>query len=142
MRTSARNQFTGKVTDVRHGAVNDEIQLEIAGGQTIVAVVTHRSAENLGLQVGTEAFALIKASSVIVMVDADESRMSARNCLTGVVTRLEPGAVNSEVVLELPGGSSVAAIVTLESAKHLGLEVGKPASALFKASSVILGVSD
>ncbi len=142
MKTSARNQFTGKITAVTRGAVNDEVQLEIAGGHNIVAVVTHRSADNLGLKAGAEAFALIKASSVIIMVDADPSRLSARNCLTGVVSRLEPGAVNSEVVIDLPGGGAVAAIITVKSAKKLGLAVGKPASAIFKASSVILGVSD
>lgn len=140
MKTSARNQFLGKVTQVRPGAVNDEIELEVAGGQKIVAIVTHESVGGLGLQVGEEAFALIKASSIIVVTDDHDAKFSARNRLAGTVSRLQSGAVNTEVVIELPGGGSVAAIVTNDSSQALGLDVGKPALAIFKASSVILGV--
>jgi molybdate transport system regulatory protein len=140
MRTSARNQFLGRVSRLKTGAVNDEVELEIAGAQTLVAIVTHESAENLGLQVGSEAFALVKSSSVIVMTDDEGVRLSARNRLAGTVTRLVPGAVNTEVVIELPGGGAVAAIITNESSKALALTEGAAATALFKASSVILGV--
>lgn len=142
MKTSARNQFIGKVVALERGAVNDEVQIEIAGGQRITAIVTHASTENLGLKVGREAFALIKASSVILAVDADQARVSTRNRLAGTVARIEKGAVNSEVVVDLPGGGTVAAIVTVASVKNLGLQVGKPVTAWFKASSVIVGTSD
>ncbi|HWI10862.1 MAG TPA: TOBE domain-containing protein, partial [Burkholderiaceae bacterium] len=67
--------------------------------------------------------------------------LSARNQLAGRVTRILPGAVNTEVVLELPGGGSVAAIVTNTSAMALGLAPGRAATAVFKASSVIVGVA-
>lgn len=140
LKTSARNQFLGRVSAVKPGAVNDEIALELAGGQTIVAIVTRESTENLGLVVGAEAFALVKASSIIVMTDSEGARLSARNQLAGSVLRLQPGAVNAEVVLALPGGASIAAIITNDSCASLGLAVGAAASAVFKASSVILGV--
>lgn len=140
MKTSARNQFLGKVTNVRKGAVNDEIDLEIVGGQRIVAIITRTSTDNLGLQAGTEAFALIKASSVIIVTGDEDAKISARNRLTGTISRLQPGAVNSEVVIELPGGGAIASIITNESALNLGLSVGEKASAIFKASSVIVGV--
>jgi molybdate transport system regulatory protein len=55
------------------------------------------------------------------------------------VTAVRPGAVNAEVVLDIGGGMSLAAIVTQESLKSLGLAPGAKATALFKASSVILG---
>ena len=133
MRTSARNQFFGTVTRVTQGAVNDEVALDIAGGQQIVAIVTRESSENLGLAPGRQAFALIKSSSVIVMTGADGARLSARNQLAGQVTRLMRGAVNSEVVIALAGGGSVAATITNESVDALGLEEGAAATALFKA---------
>lgn len=142
MKTSARNQFVGKVVAVRPGAVNDEIELAIAGGERIVATVTRESTESLGLAPGREAFALVKASSVILMVDGDTARLSARNRLAGEVARVEPGAVNAEVLVDLPGGGSVAAIVTIESARKLDLKPGRPVTALFKASSVIVGTAD
>ena len=139
MKTSARNHFVGPVTRVQPGAVNDEIEIEVAGGHHIVAIVTHESAENLGLQVGAQAFALVKASSIVIVTDADGAKFSARNRLTGKISRLVPGAVNTEVVIDLTGGGSVAAIITNESSSALALAEGATATALFKASSVIVG---
>lgn len=140
MRTSARNQFFGTISAIRRGAVNDEVSLQVAGGHAIVAIVTHESSENLGLRPGLEAYALIKSSSVIVVTDAAGARYSARNCLAGTVSRVLPGAVNSEVRIDLSGGIAVAAIITNESCDALALKPGSAASALFKASSVIIGV--
>lgn len=141
MRTSARNQFAGTVCALRAGAINDEIELEIIGGQRIVATVTRESCTELGLAVGAKAFALIKASAIILMTESEDVRLSARNQLKGQVLRLTEGAVNSEVILALPGGGTVAAIVTQASARSLGLSVGVAATAIFKASSVIIGVA-
>lgn len=140
MKSSARNQLFGSVTRLTRGAINDEVEVSVAGGVTIVATVTHDSAAELGLQTGSEAFALIKSSSVILVGDDGSARFSARNRLHGVVARIRGGAVHSEVVVELPAGISVAAIITNESAQALGLQVGREITALFKASSVILGV--
>ena len=139
MKTSARNHFAGQVTRVQRGSVNDEIEIEAAGGHKVVAIVTHESAEGLGLEVGAQAFALVKASSIVVVTDADKARFSARNRMTGTVSRLVPGAVNTEVVIDLAGGGSVAAIITNESSTVLALAEGTTATAIFKASSVIVG---
>ncbi|AZQ52960.1 TOBE domain-containing protein [Burkholderia cenocepacia] len=140
MRTSARNQFAGQISAVKPGAVNDEITLHTQDGLDIVAVITHGSAASLGLAAGTNAFALVKASSVIVMVDVDSSKVSARNCVTGTVASIAKGAVNSEVVIKAAGGAEIVAIVTNDSVDRLGLASGTAASAIFKASSVIVGV--
>lgn len=141
MKTSARNHFAGSVRAVRAGAINDEIELEVNDAVRIVATVTRESRSELGLEVGAAAFALVKASSVVVMVDADDVRLSARNQLSGRVAAVTPGAVNDQVVIDLDGGGRVAAIVTHESAASLGIAVGGRATAVFKASSVIVGVS-
>ena len=139
MQTSARNQFAGEVVDITHGAVNDEVTLRTADGLEIVAIITHGSATTLGLSAGKRAFARVKASSVIVMVDVSKNQVSARNCIAGTVTRVTKGAVNSEVTIEA-SGAQIAAILTNESVERLGLAAGKAASAIFKASSVIVGV--
>lgn len=140
MKTSARNQFLGKVLSVKEGAVNDEVVVGIAGGQQIVAIITHGSTLELKLKKGAEVFALIKSSSVILVAEERDVKFSARNHMSGIISRVQPGAVNTEVMIELPGGGSIAAIVTNESSKNLKLEAGKKISAIFKASSVILGV--
>ena len=114
----------------------------MAGGETLAAIVTHESVQNLGLRVGVEAIALVKASWVIVTpASGRRLQLSARNQLTGTVRRLLRGAVNTEVVIALKGGNSVAAIITNGAAKELRLAEGKRARAIFKASSVILGVA-
>ncbi|MHA3903648.1 TOBE domain-containing protein [Castellaniella sp. WN] len=140
MKTSARNTFTGTVSNIRPGAVNDEIGIALAGGRSIHAIITSGSAKALDLRVGCEVFALVKSSSVILVVEEGAARFSARNCLQGRITRLETGAVNTEVVLD-SDGLALAAIITNESARGLGLTVGSQVRAIFKASSVIVGVA-
>jgi molybdopterin-binding protein len=60
--------------------------------------------------------------------------------LKGEVKQVKPGAVNTEVILELPGGSEIVSIITKESAEKLGLAPGKEAYAIIKASNVMVGV--
>ncbi|WER49994.1 TOBE domain-containing protein [Cupriavidus sp. WKF15] len=140
MITSARNQFSGEVAQARHGAVNDEVILRLDGGQEIVATVTSESASRLGLAAGKKATAMVKATSVIVMVDVDVSKVSARNAVSGKVSDIRKGAVNTDVTITDDTGLAISAIITNSSADRLGLAVGKPAAAVFKASSVIVAV--
>jgi molybdopterin-binding protein len=65
--------------------------------------------------------------------------ISARNVLKGKVKSVTPGTVNTEVKLELPGGSEVVSIITKASAENLGLAEGKEVYAIIKASNVIIG---
>lgn len=67
-------------------------------------------------------------------------KLSARNILKGKVKRIKPGVVNTEVVIELPGGTEIVSIITKESADRLGLAAGKEAYAIIKASNVMIGV--
>ena len=140
MKTSARNQFVGIVTGLLEGAVNDEVQLGLPGGAQIVAIVTRDSTQQLGLRIGTPAFALVKSSSVMISTDLLGVRLSARNQWPGDIVALRPGAVNAEVMIEIAGGARIAATVTQSSVAALGLRSGQRATAIFKASSVILGV--
>jgi molybdopterin-binding protein len=67
-------------------------------------------------------------------------KISARNILKGKVKKITPGSVNSEVILELPGGQEITSIITKRSAESLGLAVGKPCYAVIKSSEVMIGV--
>jgi molybdate transport system regulatory protein len=142
LRTSARNQLYGTVTSIVRGAVNDEVSIALPGDQTIVSVITHESAEALGLVPGSAAYALVKASSVVLIAgDGAPARLSTRNRLHGVVGAIQRGAVSAEVAVELAGGVVIVGVVTDSSVDMLGLAIGQQATAAFKASSVILGVS-
>lgn len=141
MRTSARNQFRGKVTAVNRGAVNGDVILALGDGLAVQANITNEAIDELGLRPGKPAFAIIKASFVLLSPD-ENVRVSARNRLTGTIVCIMPGAVNTEVKLELAGGRILTAIVTAESQQELGLDVGQRCTALVKSSHVLVGVAD
>lgn len=140
MKTSARNVFRGVIEAVTPGAVNAEVRLRVAPEHVVTAIVTTDSVGDLGLCPGREALALISASSVILATGEGALRTSARNALFGVVAAHEPGAVNDEVTLELAPGKQLVAVITRSAAEALDLKVGDRATALIKASHVILAV--
>lgn len=69
-KVSARNRLKGRVSMVSKGIVNAEVSLDLANGETITATITNASAEMLGLSTGTTAWALFKASAVILSVES------------------------------------------------------------------------
>jgi molybdate transport system regulatory protein len=140
MRISARNVLAGTVKSVIKGAVNAEVTLALEGGEAVVAVITNSSAESLGLEPGKSAYAVIKASEVMIGVGVAASSISARNVLPGVIANVQQGAVNSEVEVQLAGGTKVVASITKASVERLQLHKGVSVSAVVKASNVLVGV--
>lgn len=69
MKLSARNQFKGKVVGIKEGAVNGIVQIDIGGGNIVSSTISMTSIEELGLEVGKDAVAVIKATSVLVGVE-------------------------------------------------------------------------
>ena len=138
MKTSARNQFHGTVQDVVLGTVNAEVQVLLKGGQVIIASITKESVATLKIEIGKAVIALIKTPQIILVSDFGGYTLSARNQLVGAISRIKPGAVNTEVDLVLTGGDSVAATITNDSVESLNLQVGDSVTAIFKAGSVIL----
>ncbi|MEQ9001255.1 MAG: molybdopterin-binding protein [Coleofasciculus sp. B1-GNL1-01] len=69
MEVSARNTFKGTVKKVVPGAVNSEVTIEVAPGVEMTAIITKSSAERLGLAEGKEAYAVVKATDVMVATD-------------------------------------------------------------------------
>jgi molybdate transport system regulatory protein len=141
MKVSARNTFAGTVTAITNGAVNAEVTLALKGGIPLIATITNGAIDNLGLQTGIEAYAIIKASSVIIGTDLHDAKVSARNIFCGTISKIIEGPVNTEVDVEIGGDNTVSAVITHDSAIRLELKVGGHACAMFKASSVIIGVN-
>ena len=140
MQISARNQFNGIVKDIRTGAVNSEVTVSLPTGQEIVAAITCESVSNLGLEKGKAVVVLIKAGSVLIANDLDNIKLSARNQLSGIISHIERGSVNSIVDLDLGDGLALSAGITVKSSDLLNLVPGQKATAVFKAGAVILGV--
>ena len=139
MTVSARNQLHGTVSKLVKGMVNTEVDLTLDGGDTVTAIVTNKAVEALGLAEGSKAFAIVKASWVILS-KGGSGEISARNNLCGTIKALLKGQVSTEVDIALPGGSVVTAILTNESIDKMKLSEGDSVCAFFKASNVILGV--
>ena len=140
MRISARNILAGTVQKVEKGAVNSEVLLKLRGGEMVTAIITNSSAASLGLATGKSAFVIVKASEVMIGKGFDGTKLSARNVLAGEVASVTDGAVNSEIVVRLPGGSEVVALITKASVHKLDLAVGDKVAAVVKASNVMIGV--
>lgn len=140
MNLSARNQLKGTVTEIKKGAVNNEVSVSLAKGTVLTSIITATSCENLGLKAGDEVYAIIKASNVMIGEEGGGLKLSARNQLKGTVKQLQEGAVNAEVELTLDGGEEITSIITMASAKRLGLKAGVKAAAIIKASDIMIGV--
>ncbi len=141
MKTTARNQFAGSITEFEIGPVAAQATLTTAAGLEITATMTAAAAKKLPLREGAAGIALVKASAVVLVTDFAGYALSARNQLAGTVSRIEKGAVSSLVRVTLPGGTVITASVTNDAIGALGLAVGQPATAVFKAYAVMLAVA-
>ncbi len=138
MKTSARNQFSGKVKAIYAGTTNDEIVVDIGQDLEVIATITRGSTKRLGLAVSKEVIALIKAPWIILADASDDYEFSTCNNFASEITAIIKGSVNSEIYLKTQGNMELVSIVTNESVANLQLEVGKKVKALFKAPHVIL----
>lgn len=138
VKSSARNQWVGTVAAIRAGAVNDEVEIALAGGTRLAAIVTRESTDALGLRLQQTVIALVKSSAVLLATDLGGAKVSARNRLAGVVQNVRPGAVNAEVTLAGEGGLPVVAVVTQGAVDALELAPGCAVTILVKASDVVL----
>ncbi|MCR5665572.1 MAG: TOBE domain-containing protein [Eubacterium sp.] len=137
MKLSARNQIEGTIAAVNEGAVNAIVAMDFAG-ETISGTISMAAVKELGLAKGTKATAIIKATEV--MIGIGDLTLSARNKLAGKVTAIDEGAVNAIVKVEVAGGNTISATISMASVKDLGLAVGKEVVAVIKATSVMFAI--
>jgi molybdate transport system regulatory protein len=134
---SARNQFEGTVSKVTEGAVNGIVTIDV-NGTPVTATISMGSIKNLDIKPGVKACAVVKATEV--MVGKGKLQLSARNQFPGKVTAIEEGAVNAIVKIEALGGNTVTSTISIAAVKELGLKVGEEATAVIKATSVMVGI--
>lgn len=144
MKISARNRIQGRITEIRRGAVNNQVVIDLGDGQQLLAIVTDDACKALDLerhrQAGSPVLALFKASAVL-LVDPDEPwTFSARNQLTGQVICVEKGPANAEVQLRLNNGLLITATVTRQATDENWIQTGASLTALIKASQIILAL--
>lgn len=69
MKISARNRIKGKIVEVKKGATTAHVRIDVGGGQVVMAAITNEAVDELGLAPGKDAYAVIKASDVMVGLD-------------------------------------------------------------------------
>ena len=138
MQLSARNQFAGTVTKVTDGAVNGIVTIDVSG-TPVSATISMAAIRELDLTPGKKAYAVIKATEVMVGLGA-HLPLSARNQFPGKVLSVDKGAVNSIVKMEVLGGNILSATISNMAVAELGLAAGVDALAVIKATSVMVGI--
>lgn len=140
MVTSARNQFTGTITKIIKGAVSAEVILKLDDTIQLTAIVPNSSLLDLDLNKGSIAHALFQSTCAVLSTEKN-LKISARNQFLGKVERVEKGAVNSEVTVNLGNRKIVTSTISNVSVLELKLKPGKEVMVLIKSSDVILGVN-
>ncbi len=138
MQVSARNQLKGTISEIKVGAVNNEVVLLLGDGEQLTTIITQESCKALGLVKGKTAVAIIKAPWVVLAKPDCGLIFSARNQFKGKVSNIIEGAVNSTVHMVTDKGVEITAIITNESLQDMKLAKGNEILALIKASSVML----
>lgn len=140
MKISARNILKGTVVAVAKGAVNGVVSIKV-GNAVVKADITMDAIGSLELAEGKEAYAIIKASSVMFAAGSEPiAAISARNQLPGTVVEVNKGAVNGHVTVETSDGVRIKGSITNEAIDALGLSEGEPAIAIVKSTDVMVGV--
>lgn len=140
MKTSARNQLKGSISNIITGRVASEIVIDLGADTALKAVITNDGKDAMGLKVGSSVYALIKASFVMVAKEKP-SRISIRNILETQVDEIIEGLVNCELKLKM-GEQILTAMVTEEAVRELEIQKGDTVYALIKANTIVIGVDE
>ncbi|MFI8481742.1 TOBE domain-containing protein [Pseudomonas sp. NPDC078700] len=139
MRTSARNQLHGQVVAINGQGRNDEIRLELAGGQHLTAQITHDSTQTLELEIGSQVIALIKAGWLELLAP-QHLCTPGYNCMQGRVEELLSATDGpTEVKIILPSGQTLCALAQPLQLDELQLTIGSAVQVQFAPSQVLLG---
>lgn len=132
----ARNVIKGTVKEIKKGAVNGIVKVDIGNGIVISSNCSMESIEQLNLSVGKEVQVVIKAMGV--MLANEKLNIGARNQIEGTVFEIKKGTVNCLVKLKTSNDLVITANLSLESVEELGIKEGNKAVAIFKAMNVLL----
>jgi len=137
--TSARNQFSGRISAISLGEVFADVRIRLDAGNELVAVVTLQSVDKMELKEGKEVYALFKAGAV-VLTTAQDPVISFENRLCGKIGSVQKGLVYTEISVRLMGEKTIVSVVNNQVAEQMGLVPGLQVCALFNAANVILAL--
>ncbi len=137
-KTSARNTFFGKISDIQKGDVQAKVELVTIGGDQVTALITIDSLARLGLRPGMLISAEVKAPWVVLQKGGEEPNCTAENKFQGTIARINKGQVATEYVVRIADGTELCSLVTSESSRRLDLKESDSVWAMFNSFSAVL----
>jgi molybdate transport system regulatory protein len=139
-KTSARNTFFGKISGIRKGDIQSQVDLVTVGGDAVTTVITNNSLKRLGIKVGSLIAAEVKAPWVILQKGESKPSCTAENIFHGEVTGILRGKLTTEFTVRIHDGTELCSVVSEESRRKLGIREHDKVWALFNSFAVILRV--
>ncbi|MCK5716045.1 MAG: TOBE domain-containing protein [Thiomargarita sp.] len=134
------NQFLGTVVSLKQDSLIVEVILQLTGNDQIVSIITPTGMQNLGLRMGSQAYAIVKPSQIMLMHADSGLRVSARNHLCGKTLKVAEGKIHAKVSLQLKSGNVFQAVIPQETISELDIKAGEHICCIFRAIDVILAV--
>ena len=135
--TSARNQLPCTVSGIESAGLNTLLTLALEGGDVLHSIITEKSVRSMGLELGAEAYAIIKSSDVRFVAHKPNND-GENNLIPGTVEAMESAGDDVEISLRLNGGALLVALLSLSDAD--GLSIGSKAYALISPKHIIIGL--
>jgi len=139
-KTSARNNFFGKISSIKKGDIQAKIEMITPSGDMVTTVITNDSLSRLGLKTGSLITAEVKAPWVILQKNDREPESSAENRFIGTITRINKGKITTEYVVRIADGTELCSIVTTENARLTGFKENDRVWAIFNSFAVVLHI--
>jgi molybdate transport system regulatory protein len=139
-KTSARNFFFGKISGMKRGDIQSQVELTTVEGYPLTTIITNDSLGRLGLKVGKSVSAEVKAPWVVLQRCDEEPECSADNRFKGIIQRINSGSVNTEYVVGISDRIELCSVVSTGSSRLLALRKGDTVWALFNCYCVVLHV--
>ncbi len=134
--TSARNQLPSKISEIHLSGLQAILHLSIAGGETIRSSITAKSAQNMGLAVGSDIYAIIKSSDITITKEPPLPHANS-NILEGKISSIENSQDSIEIGLALSENTTLIALLNTQNSNTF--EVGDKAYALISINNIIIG---
>jgi molybdate transport system regulatory protein len=139
-KTSARNTFFGKISNIQKGDIQSRLHLATLNGEIVATVITNNSLERLGLKIGSLVAAEVKAPWVVLQKSKTRPLCTAENIFRGTVSGILRGKITTEFLVTTENGTELCSVVTRESGKKLTLKQKDNVWVFFNSFAVILHV--
>ena len=140
-KTSARNSFFGKISTIRKGDIQTIVEVVSVSGNVITSIITSHSLTRIGLKHGMLITAEVKAPWIQLCKDQDAPKCSAENMFQGTVSRITKNRMTAEVVVRLPDGTELCAIITEKIRRQMDIHNQSTLWVFFDAFAVVLHIN-